>query len=55
MEAGGGIDAGRPALCSSSGQRGARCADNQQENPMLLIPNFVTLALYLIGCNGGLM
>jgi hypothetical protein len=24
-----------------------------KERPMLLIPNFVTLALYLIGCNGG--
>ena len=40
------------ALCPSSGQRGAQCADIPQENPML-IPNFVTLALYLIGCNGG--
>jgi len=34
--------------------RGARCANlKPKEIPMLFIPNFVALALYLIGCNGG--
>jgi len=33
--------------------RGAQCADTPQQENSMIIPNFVTLALYLIGCNGG--
>jgi len=44
----------RSRLCGAGGLSAARSRNTPQKTPML-IPNFVTLVLYLMGCNGGLM